>query len=416
MLKLIVAIFEGADYNILYNLMKANLTPNFKKLSYFNKCRCSLIPYEAAGLMSIFSGIPEKEHGISSYWRSQNTNYIPELWTSNDVKSHMLWNNLKNKDRIFSIMNLWGTHPVYNINGSILSYCMQKSLRYCYPADLNNKLIKNNYKYVQDTCVIHNETSIKENFCKDVLNIDMLRHKCIDYFEKNSDIIIVNYTAIDRISHFYYDEFINKGVNSQLVKAYMQCDLILSDLLSLIEKYDASLIAFSEIGFGPLKKFVKFNNELFNWGFLNYKSNGLIDWNRTIAYESVQGSNGININKKHRNINGLINDNEYNFIVREIIDNLSSLSNPDTNKPFFKMVLPGSEYYNNCKNVPDIVFQPYDEEYLPYGDSYWSDYLNRDLQTGWHRSNGFYAGISKYQLPRKKLRVEELYPIIKEHI
>lgn len=65
------------------------------------------------------------------------------------------------------------------------------------------------------------------------------------------------------------------------------------------------------------------------------------------------------------------------------------------------MVLPGSEYYNNCKNVPDIVFQPYDEEYLPYGDSYWSDYLNRDLQTGWHRSNGFYAGISKYQLPRK---------------
>lgn len=414
-MKLIVAIFEGADYDILSNLMEKNLVPNFKKLNYFNRCKCSLIPYEAAGLMSIFSGIPEKQHGISSYWKAQNNKYIPELWSSTDVKKHMIWNNLQDKTKKFSILNLWGTHPVYPINGSILSYCMQKSLKYCYPADLNNKLLKSKFKYVQDTCSIHNKQSKKEVFCNEVLNIDRMRHKCLAYFEEESDVIIVNYTAIDRISHFYYDEFYSSGIDSQLFKAYKQCDLVLSDLLNLVEKYDASLIALSEIGFGPLKKFVNFNNELFNWGFLNYTSNGLIDWNRTIAYESVQGSNGININKKFRNVNGTINDSEFDYIVKELIKNLSILINPDTNKPYFKSVVPSSNYYNNCKNVPDIILQPYDEKYLPYGDPYWSNFLNRNLQTGWHRCNGFYATVSKYHLPQKELRVDELYSLIKMH-
>lgn len=414
-MKLIVAVFEGADFDILSHLMGLNLIPNFKKLDSFNKCKCSLIPYEAAGLMSVFSGIAEADHGISSYWKSQNSEYIPELWNSNDVKDCMIWNSVKNKNIRTAVINLWGTHPVYPMNGHILSYSMEKSLRFCYPSNLSNELIKNGYKYVQDTCAIHNESTVKEIFCNDVLKIDMLRHNCIEFFENICDVIIVNYTAIDRISHFYFDEYQKEYTSSQLYRAYKQCDYILSDLMNLADRHHASLIVLSEIGFGRLKKFVKINKELYNGGFLKYKSNGVIDWEQTVAFESVQGSHGININRKGRNIYGTVNDNDYASMIRTIIDFLNQLKNPDTGKPYFKSVMPGCEYYNDCNHVPDIVLEPFDEEYLPYGDPYWSDFLNRDLQTGWHRSNGFYAGLSKYKLPEKDLRVDELYETIKNH-
>lgn len=414
-MKLIIAIFEGADFDILNQFMRQNLMPNFKKLGHLYRSLCSCIPYEAAGLMSAFSGIQEKSHGISSYWKAQNYSYIPELWNSEQIKDKMIWNHpyMANQKKV--IINLWGTHPVYPINGFIVSYSMEKSLRYTYPPDLNKNLIRKNMNCVQDTCILFNKDIPTSKFGENVRRIDMLRHNAFMELSDDSNLSIINYTSIDRISHFYFNEYLSQGSNSQLFLAYKQCDEILGQLLLTAERNKSDLIVFSEIGFGNLKKFVNINDELLKAGLLEY-SNGSIKWENTIAFESVQGSHGININRKNAFKNGIIADHQYNAILDEIICFLKTLNNKENRLPLFKRVVKNVEYYDNISNVPDIILEPFDQEYLPYGDPYWSNFLIRNCQTGWHRSNGIYAAYSKRNIPIRDIFINEIYEVVKQHI
>lgn len=415
-MKLIIAIFEGADFDILNSFIKKSYLPNFKKLKNIHRSKCTCIPYEAAGLMSAFSGIPEKEHGISSYWKSQNYSYIPELWNSNEIKDAMIWNQSYMRNIKTAIVNLWGTHPVYPMNGCIISYSMEKSLKYFYPTKIRKELLEHNINCVQDTCILFNKNLSKKDFCSSVRKIDLLRHKTVSHFIKDNDLIIINYTAIDRISHFFFDEYLNNSLSSELYSAYKQCDDILGELFITADQQNSDLIVFSEIGFGKLKKFVNINDELSKAGLLKYELDGKIDWEHTIAFESVQGSHGININKENVFKNGTVNSNEYKETQNTTIDFLKSIVSSETGYPLFKNVIKSSEYYNSIKNVPDIILEPFNEEYLPYGDPYWSNFLTRKAQTGWHRSNGIFSSFSKKNVPNHDIYVHELFEIIKQHL
>ncbi len=414
-MNLTIAIFEGADFDILSDFMQQGLLPNFKKLGNIFRATCSCIPYEAAGLMSAFSGIPENVHGISSYWKAQNYSYIPELWRSEQVKDKMIWNQSCMDKYNKTIINLWGTHPVYPINGSIVSYSMEKSLRYTYPSDLSKNLVKKNINCVQDTCTLFNKGMSPNEFGDNVRRIDKMRHKAFVELSDNSNLSIINYTSIDRVSHFFFDEFLSEGINSQIHLAYKQCDEILGQLLLIAEHNKSDLIVFSEIGFGKLKRFVNINDELLKGGLLAY-SNKTINWEKTVAFESVQGSHGININKKNVFKNGIIDDRQYEKTLNETICFLKTLKNKDTGMPLFKRVVKNIEYYINYTNAPDIILEPFDQEYLPYGDPHWSDFLTRNSQTGWHRSNGIYSAYTKQNVPMRDIQVDEIYKIVKQHI
>ena len=41
----------------------------------------------------------------------------------------MIWNKPFMKKNKIGLINIWGTHPVYPINGCMVSYSMTKSLR-----------------------------------------------------------------------------------------------------------------------------------------------------------------------------------------------------------------------------------------------------------------------------------------------
>lgn len=414
-MKLIVAIFEGADYDILLHFSRLNLLPNFKKMSNINRLKCMGIPYEAAGLMSAFSGVKEYKHGISSYWKAKNFSYIRELWDSNDVKEKMIWNKPFMKKNKIGLINIWGTHPVYPINGCMVSYSMTKSLRYTYPDELSKRLIRKNISCVQDTCVLYDNNSVSTQFGNDVRRIDKLRHNVFLNMVDECDLSIINYTSIDRISHFLFNEYLTDAVNSELYLAYKQCDDILGQLLEIADKNKSDLIIFSEVGFGKLKKFININDELEKIGLLKY-SNGSIDWEETFAFESVQGTHGVNLNRKGTFKKGIVNEQQYESVLNKTIEYLSGLKNSENGLPLFKKVIRSDEYYHTCINVPDIILEPYDQEYLPYGDPYWSNFLTRNNQTGWHRSNGFYALYSKKNIVDQDIYAHEMFDIISQHI
>lgn len=401
MKKIIIAIFEGISNQYVYDWIGSGLLPGFKRLAnegFIDKLQCNKIPYEAAGLVTAFSGVRDSRHGIISYYQAYNREYIPEIWDSTHIKNKMFWNQKEYADKSFNVVNIFGTHPTYSINGNLISFVMKQSLHYCFPNNLIKTLSEKGLQYSQDLNGFRLSKS-NDDFYNEVIRADSLRFAVVrELLSQNRDITIVNFTAIDRLSHFYMNELENASIddvkNSKIFRAYKMCDDILNDLIDLCYK-GTNLIVLSEIGFGRLKKYVNVNRYLEKKGYLHWNQIEMNrpDWNRTIAFESVQGTSGVNINSESRYLHGIISEREYDEVCEAVINCLKDMPNPENGEQMFCDVQRSNNYFENNGLVPDIILTPYNEEFLPYGDSYWSDIVSRNTQTGWHRSESFCGGI-----------------------
>jgi predicted AlkP superfamily phosphohydrolase/phosphomutase len=398
--KLLVVSFEGLNYELLTGWIESGYLPNFKRVAdegHIGEIDCSRVPYEASGLISAFSGISDSEHGMLSYWKVHNKSYIPETWSSSEVKDIMLWNDSALKDYKFGMVNVFGTHPVYPLNGFMISYAMDKrTIRCTYPPTLIHELTRKGLPYVQELGAFFNKQE-EWRFIGEVSKVEELRHNVsMELINQDVDVYIINYTCIDRLCHFYMSELRNDSISledKKVFQMYVNCDRILGDMLSIREKQNADILLMSSVGFGHLKNFVEINPYLSQKGFLKWgTSERQPDWARTVAFESVQGSHGININRKSFYNEGIVEDSEFESVLNQLIDSLKEMRNPHNDNPMFSSVKTNKDYYNNPKG-PDIVIEPYDWEYVPYGDSYWSDMVSRHCQTGWHRNKSVWGGI-----------------------
>lgn len=393
MRKLYLISFEGMNPELLMKWIRAGYLMNFKRLKeagYLGEVACSRIPYEASGLMSVLSGQDSCTHGLYSYWHVHNYDYIPKVHASGEIKEKCFFQQGQFRNRTKAVVNIFGTHPVYEINGYMISYAMERTLRYTYPPELLKNLGKQGLPYVQDMGAFYKNQE-RHEFLKEVMHVENMRHEiCRELLKKNLDIYLINYTCIDRVCHFYMDELYDSSVpldEAAVFQMYRYCDTLLGEYMDRVEQTDGRMIVFSSVGFGKLERFVEINQYLAEKGMLSWSKNGRIpDWEKTMAFEAVQGSHGININKKGRYAHGIISEAQYQAVAQQVIDVLKEMKNPYTDNPMFSNVVMGKTYYHLNPEAPDIVLEPYDWEYLPYGDTYWSDRVSRHSQTGWHRS------------------------------
>lgn len=400
MVKLFVISFEGMNYDILNRLIDNHMLENFKKLNndgYIGEIKGSRIPYEASGLVSAFSGLEDYEHGVLSYWQAHNYDYLPKTYDSNYIKYMMIWNQEELKGYKQVIINIFGTHPPYPVNGCLISYAMNRTLRYSYPDTLIKSFASQGLPYLQDMGAFFVGQD-KNKFAKDVLKVEGIRYEvCKKIIESEIDILYVNFTCIDRVCHFFMNELKDDTIapdDKIVYYMYKQCDMYLGGIMKYVYENNADLILFSSVGFNHLKKFVEINPYLKEKKLLTWSDNPRIpDWSKTIAFEAVQGTHGININRKFIYEQGIVNEHEYDDISNEVIFYLKKMKNPYNGNQMFKDVVLGREYYKNHPYAPDIITLPFDSDYLPYGDSYWSDRVMRHSQTGWHDINTVWGGI-----------------------
>lgn len=95
MSKIIVASFEGISNKYFFEWLDSGLLPGFKRLAqegFLDKLQCNRIPYEAAGLITAFSGLKDSQHGVISYYKAHNHEYIPKVWDHSHFKDTLIWN------------------------------------------------------------------------------------------------------------------------------------------------------------------------------------------------------------------------------------------------------------------------------------------------------------------------------------
>ncbi len=420
MKKLFVISFEGLNYKLLTEFMEMGNLPNFKRVSIeggLEEINCSRIPYEASGLVSALSGKEDSEHGVFSYWRTRNRDYRPEVYQSEDVKHHMFWNQRFCKGYRVGIVNVFGTHPVYKVDGVLISYAMNRTLRYAFPPDLMRRLTKSGFGYVQDMGAFYKNDG-KESLLKQVIKVEKMRHAiCQELYKDDLDVYVINYTCIDRVCHFFMDELKDDAMpleEKAVYRMYQLSDEILGDILQYVDAHGSELILFSSVGFGELEKFVEINPYLEKEGFLKRVSERGIDFDHTLAFEAPQGVHGININTEDFYARGIVKADNYNRVLSEVADALRQMINPYNTKPMFAQVVKGKEFYQGNKEAPDLILEPYDWNYLPYGDNYWADIVGRHNQTGWHRNKSVWGRMGYHMNQEAFQQVSCLKDIYRE--
>jgi len=399
--KIIVMVLEGMEFQLLQMFMQKGYCKNLNSIieKQGGQLHSNKVPYESSAMQTAFTGYPEGDHGVFSCWNVHNYEYVPKVLDSGDLDKKFIWQMDEFADKKFAVINILGTHKPYKINGYMLTYLFEQSLHACYPDNLIRDLSKKGFGCGHDVSAFYHGEE-REKFLEKVFKIDNLRADIGLELLKDVDIEIVNFTLLDRISHYYWQELSSDVFASveetALFKGYNFIDEIVGRYLDVLNN-ESDLFIFSDYGFGELREFVSINKYLKQAGFLKYKEDGTVDWSKTIAFESVQGSHGVNINLVGRYANGIVKKEDYNTVREQVMQCLKEIINPKTGMHYCKEVLCGEDYYPgvNSSKAPDIMMEPMDYRYLPLGDQFWSKHVFRNYQSGWHRRNAFWTGVGK---------------------
>lgn len=401
--KAIVLVTEGVSRPLLERWCERGLLPGFARLlgeGGSGQLNSHLVPYEPPGLLTAFTCKPPGEHGWYSYWNVHNHDYRPRPLGSGDLRHPFIWERQEAFDKRFAVVNVFGTHPPKPFNGWLITYPTQQTLAACYPRELLWSLSNRGVSYTHDVSVWFSGQA-REDFLGRVLEADRRRgDAALALWSEGADALVLNLTSIDRTSHCYWQE-LDEGspvpeTESAIFRAYSLCDRIISNFSERVTEH-TSLLAFSEVGFGPLRAYCSVNEYLAAVGLLTTQAcEGVevVDWEKTLAFEAVQGTHGININLASRYVHGRVQPRDYESARRQVIAALGAYINPYTGLRLFRRVLPREEVYEGqaVVNAPDIIVEPEDERYLPLGEPLWARHVHRTLQSGWHRRNSYWAG------------------------
>jgi predicted AlkP superfamily phosphohydrolase/phosphomutase len=396
--RIIVIITEGAEPSLIERWTAAGFLPAFQALSEQGSggpLDAEGTPYEPPGLVSLLTGQRAADHGCFSYWTCHDRHYQPKVLTAADVPFPLLWQRPALAGLRMASVGLFGTHPPTAMDGWLISYPMYASLHACYPPNLQRDLARRGIRPVHDVSIFWTGQP-RDELLPRLLEADKQRGRAaMALFDDGADAVLVNLTGIDRTSHIYWQELEREGcrdADTAVLAAYRTADAIVGEAMRRLDKR-TTLIAFSEIGFGPLRAYCSVNEILSQHGFLKSAGDGSVDFGRTQAFEAVQGTHGVNINLVGRYDDGQVTAADYGPVRDEVAAALAEAINPRTGLPLLAHVSRREDVYPGiaAELAPDLILEPADWRFLPLGDPQWANHVNRTWQSGWHRRRSYWA-------------------------
>ena len=382
---LVVAIAEGADPGLLRSTRGRALCPWLTEAlgtAAAWDLDCGPAPYEPSNLATAFTGRGRGHHGCYSYWKIRSEGGAPPaVLTSSDVLVPRLWAWPQLAGKRFALVNVQLTFPPEPLDGVVLSYLMAQTLRYTWPRDLVHELKRRGLRYGHDVSVFYRGEPPASYFAA-ILKVARYQLEAALALGAEHDVLIVNLTIVDRLSHFLWHEAdasdadAGAGEVPRLWLGYAFLDEALARLDRLAG--DDPMLVFSEIGFGPLDGFERLDTALAAGGFCRMDASGHVAEDGWVAREAVQGSHGI-----------LLNDGSH-ALRQEVADCLRASRNAG-GQLLIARADPREALYEGpaVALAPDLVVTPADPRRPPMGDLRWAEHVNRTLQTGWHRDGGF---------------------------
>jgi predicted AlkP superfamily phosphohydrolase/phosphomutase len=170
-------------------------------------------------------------------------------------------------------------------------------------------------------------------------------------------ILFFHFFGVDQDSHMLWGKY-----EPQLLDTYRLADNAVGWAMQLAP--DANLIVMSDHGFTTFARSVHLNTWLYNEGYLalddpaNLGDEELfthVNWSRTQAY--ALGLNGVYLNLKGRERNGIVEPGERRELLRQISERLTSFRDPENGKPVVKEVYVTRDVFrgDTLDSAPDLI-------------------------------------------------------------
>ncbi len=179
---------------------------------------------------------------------------------------------------------------------------------------------------------------------------------------------------LDQVSHMMfrvtdpehptYDPEVDGKFSGVIEELYRNADEVVGYTLDQMDE-DTTLIVMSDHGFASLRRQFSLNTWLKEAGYLAVRNPNMkndpgmfvnVDWTRTRAYGV--GMNGLYVNVKGREPNGIVEPGDRRALMKEIADEITRFIDPKTGKPAVGRAYQREEFFKDRGEIeigPDIV-------------------------------------------------------------
>ena len=425
--RVVIIGLNGATFNIIQPLINQNDLPFFQRLmneGAYSNIESNLPLNSASNWTSFFSGKNPGKHNIFDFLTYDNSSFHPKLITNASLKSKLLW-NIANKHHIQTILL---NAPVISepepLNGIMVSGMLSATdQRYAYPDSIATELDEQNYiidsgfarnlnpeeYFDQITKTLLKQEKTFQRLIKKhpwqlailtltslgkaqhhfwhepdkiealYIQLDSFLNKIFESLEQNTYFIVVSQHGFKSVSKkFFVNEwlweldFLTKNITIHQNRLTDVYDLIFKDVPNdqhFITKFLSKTGLNKDNIRSLIPVFVAESlKKLIPWSVKKYFPAEYLEivWNKTKAYFVANNVQGINVNLKGREPQGIIEPGEeYEQIRDQIITELYRLKDPYTFENVIEEIYRKEDLFQGeyLDSAPDIIFVPKNRDY-----------------------------------------------------
>lgn len=480
--KAIILGLDGATFDVLLPRIERGQMPNLASIltvGVWGGLQSTTPPFSAQAWVSMVTGKNQARHGVVDFWErspdqplGQRRNFV----TARLIQGETLWQIVGRHGLRAGVINVPVTYPPPAVDGYLVSGLLTPRGvdDFVYPAALMDEVRAMVPNYEPDPFDPLGATK------RQILELEswMEKHEKVSRHLLESDPADLFFSvvqALDHLQHLFWNEIAGaagRGRYASLIdRCYRLADEIIGHRLRMLDGR-THLFLVSDHGFGPVCKWFHVNRFLLERGLLalgEVQSGGMgvlparlgltpqrlrslvrrldvlglrrsvgrlarvtlgrqidraltppIDWDRTQAISGSPATEGIYVNLKGRELQGIVAPGtSYEALRERLIVELGALRDPETGEPVVRAVHRREDLYEGpfLDLLPDVVFDLGAGPYLA-SDALPSpareggaggavvERLPDDFVQGRHRATGIFAAVGPDIRRREVGRVE----------
>ena len=411
----VVIGLDGAAWHLLDPLIDEGAMP---RLGALRERGCagtltSTVPtYTPPAWTSAATGVNPGRHGVYGFVEGHAQHEHQELMHSGKIKAPAIWEIANAQGATVGVYNLPLTYPPRPLDGWMVSGMMTPGYGEhlkgfaswgrdgTRDAELEALIQQWAPGYVVDVSANYEQDWRDASLCVKTLESLRQRERVLTGLLETApvDLLFSVLEAPDRLQHVYYrymdpsDELYASPEGARLRPAIAECFAAMDRIVGLLEDYagtDGGVVVCSDHGFTAWQVSVHTNALLAQWGYLSLKASaramqtgavrrlipvakrflprklargvkgrtfGAIDWSSTRAFASPIPQQGIFVNVKGRESQGIVEPAELEKVKDDLVRRFGELEGPD-GKPVTDRVYKSQDVFagDALDGAPDVL-------------------------------------------------------------
>jgi predicted AlkP superfamily phosphohydrolase/phosphomutase len=454
--KVIVLGLDGATFDVLLPRVQQGQMPNLARMlrnGVWGGLQSTTPPFSAQAWVSLATGMNQARHGVVDFWEPSPDHGRRNFVSARQISAETLWQMVSRQGLRVGVVNVPVTYPPQRVNGYLVSGLLtpQGKDDYVHPLALKGEIESLVPDYSPDPF------DPLGSGRRQILEVQgwMEKHERISSYLMDrhpTDLVFNVVQALDHLQHLFWEDIVRGADESRFASLIDRCYRQVDDIIghrSKMVRDQTNLFLVSDHGFGPVHKWFHVNRFLHERGFLTLgevQGGGMgsavarlgltpqalrslvrrldvlglrrwlgrmarvtlgrqldrtlappIDWSRTQAVSGSPATEGVFINLKGREPQGVVEPGDsYEALRERLIAELLALRDPETGEPVVQAVYRREQLYEGpfLDLLPDLVFDLGDGPYLASDAPLAAQVLEplaRDYLQGRHRSVGIFV-------------------------